>query len=91
LLNKRIRPIQQADVGWDTLNWKSGTRPYELIGIGKGIHAKFPEIEVNWQAKLVPITANRWRQVTKSSEVGPRFQTLLQKLLPALPASLRTH
>lgn len=86
--NKRIRPIRQADVGWDTLNWKSGTRPYELVGIG--IQPEFPQIEVNWQAKLVPLTKNRWDQVIRSTQPN-EFRAILDRLLPQLPDSLSTH
>ena len=87
---KRIQPIRQADVGWDTLNWKPGTRPYELIGIGAGIHAEFPKVKVNWQAKLVPVTANRYAQM-RATDLPQPFAGVAEKLLPTLPQSLRTH
>lgn len=91
LLCRRIIPIRQADVGWDTLNWRSGSRPYELIGIGAGIVPEFPEIEINWQAKLVPITANRFRQLRNASNLPDRFRGVLDRLVPELSPSLRTH
>lgn len=86
---KRIMPIRQAGVGWDTLNWKPNTRPYELVGIS--IPASFPEIKVNWQAKLVPITANRYRQLRHSSETPAPFRGVIDRMVPSLQPSMRTH
>lgn len=87
---KRLVPNRQADVGWDTLNWKPGTRPTELVAKwnnGGAPPSVFPEIEVNWQAKLVPGSASRLGQMASTSLPNP-FQDLVAKLrLDKQPAS----
>lgn len=90
---KRIVPNRQADVGWDTLNWKSGTRPTELAAVwdnGGAPPSVFPEIEVNWQAKLVPGSTTRLRELAQSPLPAP-FHSLVAKMLPDAPAALQTH
>ena len=77
---KRISPSVQADVGWDTLNWRSGTQPSELVGFGEGLAADFPEIEVNWQAKLVPLSNARLQDLTSARTSLPSFAPLLEKM-----------
>lgn len=86
---KRVQPIYQADVGWDTLNWEEGDRPYELVGIG--ISPRFPRIRINWQAKLVPLTTNRLNDIKSVGAVPPPFSDVLSRLLDDVPQSLRTH
>ena len=77
---KRISPSVQADVGWDTLNWRSGTQTSELVGFGEGLAADFPEIEVNWQAKLVPLSNARLQDLTSARTSLPSFAPLLEKM-----------
>jgi hypothetical protein len=114
---KRIIPIRQANCGWDTLNWLSGSRqqqgdpvanppnadgdpkenrPFELVGIG--LPSEFPQIKVNWQAKLTPATVTRLGDLRRAATGGGRFGGLPQpyaavaaKLLEKVPGSLRTH
>ena len=64
LATRRIIPTQQANVGWDTLNWiseENGRGPSELIGIGTP--HDYPRIRVNWQVKLTPTTPYRLAQI----------------------------
>lgn len=112
LLCKRIVPIRQANVGYDTLNWMSGSRqterdcgdngnplsadndprenrPFELVGIG--IPPEYPQVQVNWQVKLVPLTTNRLRQLQATRSISSGFWPLTTRLLPTVPQSLRTH
>jgi hypothetical protein len=114
---KRIVPIRQANVGWDTLNWLPGSlqengdpvenppnadriaeenRPFELVGIG--LPSEFPQIQVNWQAKLTPATSTRLGDLRQAALGGGRFGGLPKpysavagKLLERVPSSLRTH
>ena len=114
---KRIVPIRQANVGWDTLNWKPGSlqekgdpvanppnadnlpdenRPFELLGIG--IPSEYPQIEVNWQAKMTPLTVTRLQDLRQASLGSSRFgrlpapySTVAGKMLENVPSLLRTH
>jgi hypothetical protein len=90
---KRIRPNRQANVGWDTLNWKSGLRPSELTAKwdnGGAPSVIYPEIEVNWQCKLVPIGKTRWNALIHAQLPSP-FDFLPSKLVEQGNASLNTH
>lgn len=67
---KRIVPNRQANCGWDTLNWKPGTRPTELVAKwnhGGPPPVLCPEIELNWQAKLVPTSQTFLDEILKRS------------------------
>jgi len=112
---KRIVPIRQANVGWDTLNWLPGSlqergdpvqnppnadpiaeenRPFELLGIG--LPPEFPQVQVNWQAKLTPATTTRLAGLRLAAEAGggavsPPFAGVARMLMPSVPSSLRTH
>jgi hypothetical protein len=88
---KRITPWEQADVGWDTLNWKPGSNQYELVGFGVGLEAKFPEIQINWQAKLIPATNTRLGDLVSQAGNLGEFGVLIAKMLPNTPNSLRSH
>ena len=88
---KRITPWVQANVGWDTLNWKPGSEQYELVGFGSGLIAKFPEIQLNWQAKLVPATATRLGDLVSEKGTLGEFEKVIQKMLPSTPNALLTH
>lgn len=104
---KRILPLRQAAVGWDTLNWKPGSlqkinsceerpgavnhrenRPFELLGIS--LPAQYPAIHVNWQAKLVPASADRLNQLRRASLPQP-FRSTLDRVPAAFPIELATH
>ena len=118
---KRIVPIRQANVGWDTLNWREGSlqekgdpvgppgsfvpnadgigkenRPFELLGIG--IPDEFPQIHVNWQAKLTPATVTRLRELRQAAvgrghlgTLPEPYSSVASKMLEEVPSSLRTH
>ncbi len=109
---KRIVPVRQANVGYDTLNWLSGSRqtergcrdngtpynadddpfenrPFELVGIG--LPPEYPQILINWQAKLVPLTSNRLQQLRESGSIPGEFRAMTMRLLPVTFQSLRTH
>lgn len=50
----------QQEVGWDTLNWQSPVgrhNAYEFPHSGSGGEREtFPQVRLNWQAKLIPVT-----------------------------------
>lgn len=46
----------QHVTGWDTLNWKHGQIPEWRFGESYGAAVDRPEIQLNWQAMLVPAT-----------------------------------
>lgn len=66
----------QPNIGWDTLNWNPpvnvpeyGTVPTERGSLWppwsmfqRTTHSNTPEIKLNWQAKLVPVTRRRLGQ-----------------------------
>lgn len=50
----------QPKVGWDTLNWGDDNRAPEWVQKGEHTeHTKHPNVVLNWQAKLTPITRNK--------------------------------
>lgn len=63
-------------------------RPFELLGIG--IPAEYPEIQVNWQSKLVPATAYRLSQLQKAPLPGA-FGSIMQRMPGEFPKALATH
>lgn len=63
-------------------------RPFELLGIG--IPAEYPRIQVNWQSKLVPVTAYRLGQLKQARLPGP-FGAIAGRLPDVVPRSLATH
>ncbi|HEY1064723.1 MAG TPA: Tad domain-containing protein [Pirellulales bacterium] len=81
---------RQPNTGWDTLNWlppvaapEWGDHPlsesgpelfWDVILGGSGDASPGSRVQVNWQAKLVPVTVSRFREAAKSDK---------------LPASLR--
>jgi hypothetical protein len=87
---KRILPERQADVGWDTLNWAEGLKPYELVATTRRgpVQSIYPEIKVNWQSKLVPVSVNR---LGKAREHLPEpYRSILKKIDMRFP-QLQTH
>jgi hypothetical protein len=46
----------QHRTGWDTLNWRHGTIPEWRFGENYRANVPRPQIELNWQAMLVPTT-----------------------------------
>jgi hypothetical protein len=86
---KPLVPRRQAAVGWDTLNWAPGCRPYELSG--KRLPPEYPKIQVNWQAKLVPISKGRYRELTSSQSLPAPFLPVVKRLLDNLPDPLHVH
>ena len=87
---KRIIPERQADVGWDTLNWKEGLRPYELVAKTRrgGLEPIYPAINVNWQTKLVPVSANRLEEARK--HLPDPYRSILNKVETHF-SQLQTH
>jgi len=91
---KRLRPNRQADIGWDTLNWKSGTRPSELVAKwdnGGAPSVIYPEIQVNWQCKLVPVSNSEWNRMLEASDIPSPFDAVLAKLIPQTQGCMNTH
>lgn len=116
---KRIVPIRQANVGWDTLDWLPGSkqedpawdvdanppsadgipdenRPFELLGIA--IPSEFPQVQVNWRAKLVPGSESRLADVHAASEevqgarkLPQEFAPVVERMPPRVPLEMRTH
>lgn len=91
---KRIRPNRQADVGWDTLNWKSGTRPSELVAKwdnGGAPAVIYPEIQLNWQCKLVPVSNSQWNSMLEKADLPSPFAAVMKKMIPQTEGVLNTH
>ena len=86
---KRIVPNRQADIGWDTLNWAPGARPYELVAVtnrGGAPDPEFPRIQLNWQAKLVPKSNVMVKALHKNNRLLPaEIQSVTGRLLRYLP------
>jgi len=59
--------------GWDTLNWKHGQIPEWRFGESYGAGISRPEIQINWQAMLVPST--------RVNEASQNTQGLVQRVL----------
>lgn len=91
---KRIRPNRQADIGWDTLNWKPGLRPSELVAKwddGGAPKVIYPEIQVNWQCKLVPVSNSQWNRMLSERNLPSPFNRVLSKSVPHTQGCLNTH
>ncbi len=91
---KRLRPNRQANVGWDTLNWKSGIRPSELVAKwdnGGAPAVIYPEIQVNWQCKLVPVSHSQWNRLVTEKQLPPKFQAIANRLVQRTQGCLNTH
>ncbi len=91
---KRIRPNRQADIGWDTLNWKPGLRPSELVAKwdnGGAPQVIYPEIQVNWQCKLVPVSNSQWNRMLSERNLPEKFAKVLSKSAPHTQGCLNTH
>jgi hypothetical protein len=79
----------QPEIGWDTLNWKSPVRAsmaYEYKADTK-YSSKCPQIEINWQAKLVPVTKYLDLSV---SDTPAQVAGVISRITP-VPKALRTH
>jgi hypothetical protein len=107
---KQITPHRQANCGWDTLNWmpRSGpadnnvgtagdsaaavNSPFEVVTLV--IPSEFPQIQVNWQAKLTPATVtvlDGLRQAATCGNLPEPYSKVAGHLLESIPASQRTH
>lgn len=89
----------QPLVGWDTLNWlpptnNSAALEFATVVKKKKIYKHLrPQIQVNWQAKLVPVTRLNPANVSQASKDLPdEFQQSL-KQMSGVPraASLHNH
>lgn len=84
----------QPQVGWDTLNWSRPTdvsHSYEHPedpGMWKDRHDWAPMIRVNWQARLVPVGAERLKEA--ASRVPSPMDRVMRRHGDLLP-SFRTH
>lgn len=92
----------QADVGWDTLNWRSRVPEIESketigeykkgnwdrwsFGTVAENHFGRPEIRLNWQAKLVPVSKLQHLEDAPSGRIGK-----IIKRLESSESQLRTH
>jgi len=79
----------QPRVAWDTLNWNTEVPYVPLYEYRHGPPpqaAGEPQIKLNWQVKLVPLT--RLNEAALLME--PPFSMALRRLVPDVP-SLRTH
>lgn len=93
---KRIIPNRQADFGFDTLNWKPGSRPYELVAVtneGGAPKPEYPEVLLNWQSKLVPLSATAVDYLKKSSAPVKSAAAVqaVEKLSERTPEPLLSH
>jgi hypothetical protein len=85
----------QPQVGWDTLNWSrpvADSHSYEYPedpGQWKDRHDWAPMIRVNWQAKLVPVSADRLQDA--ANNVSPPVSNVMQRTDRRLLPQFRTH
>ncbi|OAI51121.1 hypothetical protein AYO44_17320 [Planctomycetaceae bacterium SCGC AG-212-F19] len=92
--NTPTQPPQQPQVGWDTLNWSrpvGDSHSYEHPedpGKWSARHDWAPMIRVNWQARLVPVGADRLDDA--ASKVPAPFSAVMQKTSRLAP-QFRTH
>lgn len=90
---KRITPNDQPRVGLDTLNWTDEVT--ELVAVtdaGGAPSDAFPEIKLNWQAKLVPATSARLQDLKNDVSTLPgMFQPVVGKLIDNVPQALIGH
>ncbi|MEZ6120141.1 MAG: Tad domain-containing protein [Pirellulaceae bacterium] len=90
---KRITPNVQPVVGMDTLNWKEPvTELVAKTNQGGAPSDKFPQIRLNWQAKLVPITEIRLKDLLSSrKDMLACFSSSLKPQVSDASASRITH
>jgi hypothetical protein len=93
---KRIIPNRQADFGFDTLNWKPSSRPYELVAVtneGGAPKPEYPEVLLNWQSKLVPVSATAIGYLKRPAAPikSPGAVEAVNKLSERTPDSLLSH
>lgn len=89
---KRITPNRQTQVGYDTLNWR--TPAWELIAKtdqGGAPSPEFPEIRVNWQAKLTPASAPQIDSLKQSGALPAEMRPVVSLLLDDIPGALLGH
>lgn len=79
----------QPEVGWDTLNWQSpviSSMAYEYpTKVAISLHS--PKISLNWQSKLVPVTA----YLDESVGTLPASVSSVMKRIIPVPKAIRTH
>lgn len=79
----------QPEIGWDTLNWKTPVSSSMAFEFPQSIpfSTRCPRIEINWQTKLIPVTAYLDKSVgdTPSDVSG-----VISRVVP-VPKALRTH
>ncbi|MEM8947194.1 MAG: hypothetical protein AAGD11_18615, partial [Planctomycetota bacterium] len=94
LSTKRIVPIRQPQIGWDTLQWAplKGKMPFEIIGKGSLLRHEMPRVEVGWHAKLVPFAPGRLEQLATNAtpDYGKETPTMEIQIVDEF-ASLTTH
>lgn len=83
----------QANVGWDTLNWQPPVQAFEHEGgesrtnavwpwelfTGEAVASERTRVKLNWQAKLVPVTATRISEARNDTEVPRPVRDVLDK------------
>jgi hypothetical protein len=93
----------QPEIGWNTLNWKSPVESSAAFAYGQGgtsgnfgdlatlftapQNLPHPQIMLNWQAKLMPVT--RLHEMLASPQIPAEQRNVLKKLL--LHPQLQTH
>ena len=79
----------QPEIGWDTLNWKTPVRSSMAFEYPQSIpfSASCPRIEINWQTKLVPVTAYLDKSV---GDTPSEVSSVIRRVTP-VPKALRTH
>ena len=85
---------EQPRIGWDTLNWGAavpefGDSPEQAPGDPAG----YPQIRLNWQAKLVPVTERMFlKSLPGLAATQPKLAEGLTRTLPyAVLETFRTH
>jgi hypothetical protein len=77
----------QAIAGWDTLNWgvEVPEYPHEKL-------ASYPQIKLNWQAKLVPVKPRLLLEARVAFASHAEIARAMERVLPIAPLpQFRTH
>ena len=84
----------QPSVGWDTLNWETPTQapehgnasgasgrmwPWELFSRNSRPSTARNKVKLNWQAKLIPVTATRTGEARANANVSSEVKGVLKR------------
>ena len=67
----------QPSVGWDTLNWTSNAKEFPSSMTKEIKLSSPPRIKLNWQAKLTPVTPQKFVRVTLQALANEKTRNVL--------------